>query len=92
MLIFILSNIVSFLTKSIKKICFHVEKNKKRKYILLNRFYLNLNLMTVLENQLQANKIKINVKYSKNLSLIYWRIHLAKSIFSLILNTYLKDN
>ena len=30
----------------------------------MNRFYLNLNLLTALENQLKGNKNKINVKYS----------------------------
>ena len=37
----------------------------------MNRFYLILNLFTVLDNQLKANKNKINVKYSKIVSLIY---------------------
>ena len=62
------------LTKSITKNCFHGEANKKGNiyiYILMNRVYLNLNLLTTLENQLKANKNKINVKYSNILSLIY---------------------
>ena len=59
-----------FKTKSINKYSFNVEK--KRKYILINRFYryLNLNLLTVFESQVKANKNKKNVKYSKIWSII----------------------
>ena len=45
----------------------------------MNMFYLKL--LTVFENKLKANKNKLDVKYSKKLSLIYSSVHLARSSF-----------